>query len=113
MEHKQEEINKFIELAHNYHLTIKFMTEIADTQITFLDTCVYTRKGDTCRFKKESILDMRIHFKLTETLQYSHFTSCHSPSVRKGFIEGEVLRTNSDFKTYICGKHYTIQMQIT
>ena len=84
MEHKQEEINKFIELAHNYHLTIKFMTEIADTQITFLDTiCVYTRKGD--RFKKESILDMRIHFKLTETLQYTHFTSCHSPGVRKGF----------------------------
>ena len=54
-------------------------------------------KGD--RFKKESILGMRIHFKLTETLQYTHFTSSHSPGVRKGFIKGEVLRTNSDLKT--------------
>jgi len=35
---------------------------------------------------------------LTETLQYTHFTSCHPPSVRKGFIKGEalrLLRTNS------------------
>ena len=59
----KEEINSFIELANSYHPTIKFTAEISDTEITFLDTCVY--KGE--RFKKESILDVRMHFKPTET----------------------------------------------
>ena len=61
---------------------------------TILDTCVY--KGD--RFKKHSILDVRTHFKPTETFQYTHFNSCHPPGVRKDFIKGEalkLLRTNS------------------
>jgi len=63
-------------------------------EITFLDTCVY--KDD--RFKKHSILDVRTHFKPTETFQYTHFDSCLPPGVRKGFIKGEalrLLRTNS------------------
>ena len=55
----KEEITAFIELANNYHPTIKFTAEISDTEITFLDTCVY--KGE--RFKEESILDVRTHFK--------------------------------------------------
>ena len=88
------EISSFIELANNYHPTIKFTAEISDTEITFLDTCVY--KGE--RFNKESILDVRTHFKTTETFQYTHFTSCHPPGVRKGFIKGEALRL---FKNYI------------
>ena len=62
----KEEITAFIELANNYHPTIKFTAEISDTEITFLDTCVY--KGE--RFKEESILDVRTYFKPTETFQY-------------------------------------------
>ena len=95
----KEEITAFIELANNYHPTIKFTAEISDTEITFLDTCVY--KGE--RFKEESILDVRTHFKPTETFQYTHFTSCHPPGVRKGFIKGEalrLLRTNSSKATF-------------
>ena len=61
------------------------MAEISDTEITFLDICVY--KGE--RFEKESILDVGKHFKLTETFQYTHFPSCHPPGVRKGFLKGE------------------------
>ena len=41
---------------------------------------------------------MRTHFKPTETFSYTHFSSCHPPGVRKGFIKGEalrLLRTNS------------------
>ena len=82
----KEEITAFIELANNYHPTIKFTAEISDT--TFLDTCVY--KGERC--KEESILDVRTRFKPTETFQYTHFTSWHPPGVRKGFIKGESLR---------------------
>ena len=44
----KNEIQTFIELANNYHATIKFTAEISDIEITFLDTCVY--KGE--RLKK-------------------------------------------------------------
>ena len=50
------------------------------------------------RFYTESILDVKTHFKPTETIQYTEFTSCHPPGVKKGFIKGEalrLLRTNS------------------
>ena len=50
------------------------------------------------RFNKESILDVRTHFKTTETFQYTNFYLCHPPGVTKGFIKGEALRflrTNS------------------
>ena len=57
-------------------------------------------KGE--RLKKESILDVKTHHKPTETFQYTHFNSCHSPGVKNGFIESEavrMLRTNSSKTT--------------
>ena len=75
----KEEIGSFIELANNHHPTIKFTADISETEINFLDTCIY--KGD--RFKKESILDVKTHFKPTETFQYTHFSSCHPSGSRK------------------------------
>ena len=53
-------------------------------------------KGE--RFKNESILDIKTHYKRTETFRYAHFNSCHSPGVKNGFIKAEAmrpLRTNS------------------
>ena len=44
------------------------------------------------------MVDIRTHYKRTETFQYTHFSSCHPPRVKKGFIKGEalrLLRTNS------------------
>ena len=64
----KKEIKSFIELANSYHPTIKFTAETSDKEITFLDTCVY--KGE--RLRKESILEVRTHFKPTETFQYTH-----------------------------------------
>ena len=99
---KREEIGSFTELANNYHPTIKFTAEISATETTFLDTCI--SKCD--RFKSESTLDVRTHFKPTEAFQYmmyTHFSSCHSPGVKKGFIKGEalrLLRTNSSKRTF-------------
>ena len=55
------------------------------------------------RFITESVLDVRTHYKATETFQYTHFSSCHPPGVRRGFIEGEalrLLRTNSTKATF-------------
>ena len=90
----REEIDKFIEHANRHHATIKFTAEISDKETTFLDTWVY---ASTC------ILDVRSHFKPTETFQYTHYSSCHPPGVSKGFIKGEalrLLRTNSSKTTF-------------
>ena len=35
---------------------------------------------------------MKTFFKPTETFQYTHFSSCHPISVKKGFVKGEALR---------------------
>ena len=60
----------------------------------FLDTEVF--KGP--RLASNKILDVQTHFKVTETFQYTHFSSFYPLSVKKGFIKGEtlhLLRTNS------------------
>ena len=66
----------------------KFTAEISYTEIAFLDKVVY--KG--ARFEIESILDIKTHYKPTETFQYTHYTSCHLPGVKRGFIKGEAIR---------------------
>ena len=89
----------FIEQANKFHPTIKFTTEISENEITFLDTVVF--KG--VRLKNESILDIKTHYKPTETFQYTHFNSCHPPGVKSGFIKGEAMRlprTNSSKTTF-------------
>jgi len=55
------------------------------------------------RFTEKSLLDIKTHYKPTETFQYTHFTSCHPPGVKRGFIKGEairLLRTNSSKTTF-------------
>ena len=82
------DIEAFIEQANLHHPTIEFTAETFDTETAFLDTVVY--KGT--RFKEKSILDTKTHFKQTETVLHTHFTSCHPPNVKKGFVKGEALR---------------------
>ena len=79
----KEDIDLFIEQANSFHPTIKFTAETSQIETTFLDTTVY--KGE--RFEKERILDVRTHFKSTETFQYTNFNSCHPPGVKKGFCQ--------------------------
>ena len=111
----KQEIDLFLEQANSFHPTIKFTAEISDKEITFLDTVVY--KGE--RFQKDAILDIKTHYKPTETFQYTHYTSCHPPGVKRGFIKGEairLLRTNSlekipgislsNFKTRLLARGY-------
>ena len=73
------DIEAFIEQTNLHHPTIKFTAETFDTETAFLDTVVY--KGT--RFKEKSILDVKTHFKQTETFLYT----------KKGFVRGEALRT--------------------
>ena len=53
----KEEIEHFIEQANSYHPTIKFTAEVSQ-----LETAFYKEE----RLEKESILDMRTHYKPTE-----------------------------------------------
>ncbi|XP_068742030.1 uncharacterized protein [Montipora capricornis] len=95
----RNEVERFIEQANTFHPTIKFTAEISENEIIFLDTVVL--KGE--RFMKEFILDIKTHYKPTETFQYTHFTSCHPLGVKRGFIKGEairLLRTNSSKTTF-------------
>ena len=88
------EIEHFIEKANSYHPTIEFTAEVSQLETTVSDTTVYKGK----RFEKESILDVRTHYKPTETFQYTNYNSCHPAGVKKGFVKGEalrLLRTNS------------------
>ena len=71
----RRDIDRFIEQANTFHPTIKFTAEISEKENTFLDTVVY--KGE--RFVKEAILDVKTHYKPTETFQYTHYSSCHPP----------------------------------
>ena len=93
----KEEIDLFILEANRHHASIKFTANISEKGTNFLDTTVL--KGE--RFFEESTLDIRTHFKPTETFQgfqYTYLSSCHAPGVAKGFIKGEALRrlrTNS------------------
>ena len=84
----RDKIEEFFLKANSFHPTIKFPTEISETETIFLDTIVC--KSD--RSLKESILDVRISFKPTEIFQYTNFKSCRPPGVTKGFIKGEALR---------------------
>ena len=83
-----QEVEEFIKKANQFHPTIKFMAEISDTRATFLDTTLF--KG--ARFKQQSILDIKTHFKPTEKFQYTHFRSSHPSNVKKGFVKGKTLR---------------------
>ena len=76
------------EQANKHHQTIKFTAAVSETETNFLDTTVY--KGE--RFRCESVLDVRTHFKPTETFQYTHFSTCHPFEVKRGFIKREALR---------------------
>ena len=92
-------MDDFIEQANKFHPTGKFTAEISEKEITFLDTNVYKRQ----RFYKEALLEVRTHYKPTETFHYTNFYSCPPPGVTKGFIKGEALRrlrTNSSKTTF-------------
>jgi len=78
-----KEVTQFSEQANSHHLTIKFTAEVSDTETTFLDKNIY--KGE--RFAQQSRLDIKTHSKTTKRFQYTHFSSCHPPAVKKGFSE--------------------------
>ena len=97
----RQDIDLFIEQANTFHPTIKLTAEISEKEITFLDTVVC--KGE--RFLQYPRRQNSL-YKPTETfqhVQYTYYSSCHPPGVKRGFIKGEairLLRTNSSEKIF-------------
>ena len=72
-------LDRFIKRANYFDHTIKFTAEISENQITFFDTTVF--KGE--RFAKDSILDIKTHYKPTETLISIYALRLVPPTRRK------------------------------
>ncbi len=95
----KESLHQFIESLNQEHIRIKFTSDTSTSDISFLDLCLY--KGE--RFEHDSILDIKMHIKPTNTQQYVHASSAHPRSTGKGLIKGEnlrYLRTNSNIYTF-------------
>ena len=67
--HGREALDEFIDYLNNCHPTIKFTTEISETEISFLDTTVH--------LDKDGSLWTDLHCKPTDSHGYLHFTSAH------------------------------------
>ena len=67
---RKEGIDLFILEANGHHASIEFTANISEKDTNFRDTTVF--KGE--RFYEESILDIRTHFKPTETFQDFQYT---------------------------------------
>ena len=59
-----DKIESFVEKTNNFHSTIKFTTEMSETEIMFLDT----KMCQGARFDLESILDVQTHFYSLQAL---------------------------------------------
>ena len=62
------EFEQYMHTINQIHPTIKFTHEKSNTELTFLDVTLY--KGD--RFLHTNILDLRTHFKDTNTSTQPH-----------------------------------------
>ena len=82
-------VNHSIGKKNKHHPTIEFTAGITVSEANFLDTTIY--KGE--KFNRESVLNIRIHFKLTEIFQYTLYSTCHPPgaNAKKRFAKGEAL----------------------
>lgn len=85
---KRHELEELFALANSYHKFLKFTYAISEFNTTFLN--VHLFKGS--RFQTNNILDMKTHFKPTNSFLYLHRNSSHKEHVFKAFIRGEVIR---------------------
>ena len=95
-----KELEEFIARMNELHPSLKFTYTASYNEIQFLDLIIY--KGE--RFRTLNILDVRCFTKPTETWCYLDRSSCHSPSVFRGFIKGELIRyarNSNNLETYL------------
>jgi hypothetical protein len=78
-----EELQNFLSCANNLHPSIKFIHEISNTTISFLDTSSSLSEGE---------LSTDLYSKPTDTNQYFLPSSCHPPHVTNSIPYSQALR---------------------
>lgn len=89
----REHLEQFLEIANNFHPSIKFTTETSETSNTFLDTTSTLENGK---------IKMDLYCKPVDTHQYLLPTSSHPRHVTKNLPKGLSLRVKricSDVET--------------
>jgi len=86
--HGHAEFETFFQILQNHHESINLKYEINQDSVNFLDTTVF--KGP--RFQTEGILDTRVFFKETDSLQLLDKRSYHPKHTFSGIIKSQILR---------------------
>lgn len=92
----REEFQDFVDILNSHDPSIKLETEIDEQSINFLDTTVF--KGPN--FGHTHKLDIKVHFKTTDTHALLYGTSFHPKHTFRGIVKSQLLR----FKR-ICTRH--------
>jgi hypothetical protein len=79
----KSELEDFIQYLNNNHDTIKFTSDISETEIAFLDTVAYI---DNNKIKT------KLYKKPTDNKQYLHFNSEHPQHVKEAIPYAQALR---------------------
>lgn len=87
-EHSKESFHEFINLLNSHHPSITVKAELDLKTINFLDVTVF--KGT--RFQDNGILDTKVFFKPTDTLELLHKDSYHPSHTFSGIIKSQILR---------------------
>ena len=80
--HGRQTLEDFIQFLNGVHTSIKFTSEISDSQIPFLDTWVK---------KSENSLYTDLYTKPTDANNFLHFDSAHPPHCKRGIPFGQFL----------------------
>lgn len=78
----------FMEVLNSHDPSIKLKTELNSHSIDFLDTTVFKGPG----FMENQTLDIKVHFKDTDTHALLHKTSFHPNHTFRGIIKSQIIR---------------------
>ena len=97
--HGKKSLLDFIEHLNTVHPTIKFTSDISDTQITFLDLSIYI---------SQSTLHTRLYTKPTDSHMYLNYFSEYPMSLKKSIPYSQFLR----LKKIHSENHHLLESQI-
>lgn len=86
--HGLTEFQNFFQTLQTHHESISLKFEVDQEKVNFLDTTIF--KGP--RFRETGILDTRVYFKETDSLQLLDKNSFHPKHTFNGIIKSQVLR---------------------
>lgn len=84
----KQEFEDFVEILNSHDSSIKLKTSIDEHSIDFLDTTIFKGKDFSINFK----LDIKVHFKSTDTHALLHKKSFHPKHTFRGIVKSQLLR---------------------